>query len=88
MTKYQISFSTLAEVQFLKLDKSIKERISKRIQHMTIEPTGRHLHHGLGFFVIGLGQYRIVYKVKNTIKVIFFVGNHKEYEKWFRSTND
>lgn len=72
----------------MKLDGGTRERVLKRIVRMSSEPLGRHLRHGLDFFVIELGQYRVVYKAKNATKTIFFVGTHKEYEKWFRSTND
>ena len=70
----------------LKIDNSIRERLMKRIERMEHEPPGRHLMYGLGFFVVEVGQYRVVYKVEETTKTIFFVGTHKDYEKWFRST--
>jgi hypothetical protein len=37
------------------------------------------------FFVIEVGQYRIAYYCdeKKKEKVIHFVGDHKEYRKWY-----
>ena len=39
----------------------------------------------LNLFVKKVGQYRIVY-VKDIVekkKIIYFIGDHKEYEKWY-----
>jgi len=67
----------------LKMDASVRERLIKRIARMREEPSGRHLKYGLGFFVIEVGQYRIVYTFEGNHKTIYFLGDHKEYEKWY-----
>ena len=72
-----------AAARLLRMDASIRERIIKRIAHMRDEPEGRHMKYGLNFFVIVVGQYRIVYTREGKRKTIYFVGNHKEYEKWY-----
>jgi len=72
-----------AAASILKIDALIRERIIKRIARMRDEPAGRHLKYGLDFFVIVVGQYRIVYTCEGKQKTIYFVGNHKEYEKWY-----
>ena len=44
---------------------------------------------GLPYFVIEVGQYRIVYKYyeEKELKIIYFIGTHKEYEKWYSGRN-
>jgi mRNA-degrading endonuclease RelE of RelBE toxin-antitoxin system len=68
-----------------KMDFSIKKRLLERILRMKTDEPGRHLKHGLGYFVENVGQYRIVYRVNGDEKFIFFVGDHKEYEKWYKA---
>jgi len=41
--------------------------------------------HGLPNFVIETGQYRICFRKKENIIFIIFAGNHKQYEKWFKT---
>ncbi|MCX6773846.1 MAG: hypothetical protein NTY68_02495 [Candidatus Micrarchaeota archaeon] len=74
---------------FEKLDKDIQIRISKKITQIGEGLPGRHLKHGLDFFVEEVGQYRICYKSFEDIGIrwVYFVGNHKEYEKWINSQN-
>ena len=74
-----------AEERFLALDRSLRERIARRTRRTEDETPGRHLRRGLQFLVEEIGQYRIVYKSHQNSKVIYFIGPHKEYEKWFRS---
>lgn len=47
---------------------------------------GRGLHF-TRFLVEEAGQYRIAYieDSKNRVKMIHFVGSHKQYEKWYKS---
>ena len=70
---------------FLPLDKSVKERVAKKIAKILEYPTKRHLKKSL-FFVDEVGQYRIIYRVfdENERVRFYFVGNHKEYERWYR----
>jgi len=66
------------------MDKSIRGRIIQRIARMRNEPPGRHLRHGLDYFVEQAGQYRIIYILDDNKKEIYFIGDHKEYERWYR----
>ncbi len=70
-----------------KVPHNMKLRIKRKIDKIISNPKGRHLRHGLDFFVAEVGQYRIVYRIfENDRKVRFyFVGKHKEYEKWYSS---
>lgn len=80
---YEVVLHEDAEERLLKIDKPVRERIIKRIARMRSESPRRHMKHGLDFFVEEAGQYRIVYKFSENKKVIYFVGDHKEYEKWY-----
>jgi len=70
---------------FLKLDSSQQERIWKRIQKLKDLLSTRHLKHGLPFFVLETGQYRICYEENLNIRKIRFAGTHKQYEKWYKN---
>ncbi len=58
----------------------------KKIKKISDFPEKRHLKKGAKFFVNEIGQYRIIYKVFKEKKEIrfYFIGKHKEYEKWFK----
>ena len=69
---------------FYKLDNDIKIRVAKKIGKILNYPNKRHLKKS-SFFVDEIGQYRIVYMIfEERRKVrLFFVGTHKEYERWY-----
>lgn len=70
---------------FNALDNAVKERAAKKIMKILEFPKKRHLGHGANFFVDEVSQYRIIYRVfeqSNEVR-FYFVGNHKEYKKWF-----
>ncbi len=70
---------------FKKFDQPIKEQILKKFEHMKQPLQARGLHSSI-FLVEEAGQYRIAFKIDfdNRVKKIQFVGNHKQYEKWYR----
>lgn len=72
---------------FQRLDGGIKGRAAKKINKILGHPQKRHLK-GASFFVAEVGQYRIVYRVfeQNERVRFYFVGNHKEYEEWYKQT--
>jgi len=82
---FEIFLHEDASTRLLRMDASVRERLIKRIARMREEPPGRHMKHGLDFFVIDTDQYRIVYTCKGNCKTIYFAGTHKEYEKWYSS---
>ena len=84
---YSVIFHEEAKRRILALDQSVRKRILNRIARMKTEPAGRHLRHGLPYFVAEVGQYRIAYEVDEETKrrIIQFVGDHKEYSEWYRS---
>jgi len=72
---------------FNKLSNEMKQRTAKKINQILENPKKRHLHgRGAKFFVDKAGQNRIVYMVFEKEKQVwfYFVGNHKEYEKWYK----
>ncbi len=79
--EYDIEWPTY----FQNLDESIKERIVKKLGKILAYPTKRHLKKS-SYFVDGVGQYRITYRVFEETRVVrfYFVGTHKEYEKWYK----
>lgn len=85
---YAIGFTEKATEGLSKLDKPNQVRILKKIAQLEREDIqSRHLKHGLPFFVEEAGGYRIIFEVRETekMKTILFIGDHKEYEKWYQN---
>jgi mRNA-degrading endonuclease RelE of RelBE toxin-antitoxin system len=72
---------------WIKLESHIKTRIIKKLKLLKEEREFRHLRFGLPYFVLEIGQYRICFTEDDEKKTrtLIFVGNHKEYEKWYNS---
>ena len=81
---YKIRFHPKWDGHYSKLDKSLRQRVMKKIMQLQGELPARHLGQGLPFYVCEIGQYRLCYETDEGKKVrtMFFVGTHKEYEKW------
>ncbi len=87
MPPYRIEFEPEAEDRYAGLDKSLRFQIDKKLSKMERdELVFRHLKRGLPFFVEEAGGYRIAFKVREDLKQkrILFIGDHKEYEWWYR----
>lgn len=69
---------------YSKMDASEKERIWKKIQQLKTLGKARHLKKGLPYFVVESGQYRVCFKEDGVKRTVFFAGNHKQYEKWYK----
>jgi hypothetical protein len=63
----------------------MKERVVKKIKKLLEEGHSRHLGHGLDFFTVNFGGYRMTFKKSEKEKMLrfYFVGTHKEYEKFY-----
>lgn len=88
---FSIKFHPYWEKYFCILSKDVKIRVLKKIKSISVSPKSqRHLRFGLPFYVSELGQYRITYKIlgKENKIIFYFVGDHKEYEKWYSSVLD
>jgi mRNA-degrading endonuclease RelE of RelBE toxin-antitoxin system len=83
---YSAVFDEAWRKYFEKLDYAVQDRVSKKIKQVLDFPHKRHLKKGAKFFVAEAGQNRILYMVFEESKEVrfFFVGNHKEYEKWYK----
>lgn len=83
---WKITFIPGWDKHFAKLDDITKKRILKKLEHMAQSLNARRLHKSK-FYIEEVGQYRIVFTEdeNNIKKQIFFIGNHKQYEKWYKS---
>ncbi|MFH1752348.1 MAG: hypothetical protein ABH821_05425 [archaeon] len=81
---FRLTFDKDWDKYFLKLDKQAQKRIWKKIQQLKTLQKIRHLGHGLPYFVVETGQYRICFKEKRQTRTIMFAGTHKQYEKWYK----
>lgn len=67
------------------IDRSQLVLFYDHVKKIASKPPGRHLKHGMPFYIEEVGQGRIVYRVVNdTIFVIRYFASHKEYEKWYK----
>ena len=82
---YNIAYDDDWAKYFDLLEKEIKERAVKKIKKILEFPEKRHLKKGANFFVAEVGQYRILYRVfeENNEVRFYFIGNHKQYVKWY-----
>jgi len=86
MPPYEVLFEEDAERMLGRMDKPVRQRILKKaIQLESDDSASRHLRHGLPYFVEEVGGYRIAFEIKEKKKRILFVGDHKQYERWYRS---
>ncbi|MFA5382536.1 MAG: hypothetical protein WC356_05170 [Candidatus Micrarchaeia archaeon] len=83
---YKIKYALGWDMHYSKMDNSQRIPIAKKIKKLKQKKKTRHLHYGLQFSVDEVNQYRIVYKIfeKEKFVRIYFIGNHKQYEKWLR----
>ena len=84
---YDLIFKPGWDVYFSKMDKSAREIIWKKILKQKEETKTRHLRFGVEFYVVETGQYRVALKIdeEEKTKTVWFVGNHKQYERWYKS---
>jgi mRNA-degrading endonuclease RelE of RelBE toxin-antitoxin system len=82
--KVDIGEQAIADLQ--KMDRAQLVLFGKHIDKIADNPSGRHMKHGMPYFVEEVGQGRIVYRVvKDTVFVLRCFASHKEYEKWYKS---
>lgn len=82
---YTPAFDEKWPTYFERLDKRTREKVAKKIKRIVSFPQKKHLKGKARFFVGEVGQYRIIYRVfeENKTVVFYFVGNHKDYTKWY-----
>jgi len=66
-----------------KLDKAERERVKKRLVALRTLQPARTLKRHSDIWVLEIGDYRALYLIDETLRTrtVFFIGNHKEYEK-------
>ncbi|MFH0986802.1 MAG: hypothetical protein V1911_02000, partial [Candidatus Micrarchaeota archaeon] len=79
---FKIKFADGWDKYYLKLDKTEKMKIWKKIEQLKTQHKTRHLRHGLPFFIFETGQYRICFEEEKDARIVAFAGSHKQYEKW------
>ncbi len=84
---YELEFGNEWNYYYERLSPDLRKRVWKKIQQIENGLPGRHLRFGVNYFVEEVGQYRICYKSFDDKKIrrFYFVGDHKEYEKWVKS---
>jgi len=83
---WKITFSPGWDKHFSKLDTNTQKLILKKLEQMAQPLNARKLHNSK-YYIEEVGQYRIVFTENeiNLEKQIFFIGDHKQYEKWYKS---
>ena len=81
--KYDVLLTGEALAALNKLDKPIRERVKKKIETLSELRPARTLKKHPDVWVLEIGDYRALYLIDKSAKTrtVFFIGNHKEYEK-------
>jgi len=69
------------------MDGSLQELFEKHIDKISSMPPGRHLKHGMPYFVNNVTrQARLIYDWEdNTLLIVRCFADHKHYEDWYQS---
>ena len=80
-----VRLSEDARRQFMALDGSVRERIKKRLEKLQTSHDVRTLKGHPDIWVLNIGDYRAFYLIDKNAKIknIFFIGNHKEYQRLY-----
>lgn len=82
MTGYAVLLTDEALITLNKLDKPVRERIKKRLIALRILRPARTLKKHPEVWVLEIGNYRVLYLIdKAKTRTVFFIGDHKEYER-------
>jgi len=84
LRSWKLVFKKGWDKYFKKLDNSAQQRILKKFEQMKQPLQARGLK-ASKIVIEEVGQYRIAFyqNEKKQQKEIHFVGNHKQYEKWY-----
>jgi hypothetical protein len=91
MTEYSDEYAPKWKERFGKLDNSMKIRAIKKIRRILAGLPSEHARFGLPFFKENIDEnHRICYKSFEDRKIrrFYFVGDHKEYERWLAGGGD
>jgi len=83
--EWKIEYNEGWDKYFNKFEESIQIQILKKINQIKSINVHRRLHKSR-YSVEEVGQYRICFIVdtETCTKHIYFIGNHKQYEKWYK----
>ena len=83
---YALDFKPGWDRHFKGFDKGVQQQILKKFEQMKQPLQSRGLH-SLRYQVEEVGQHRIAFEVdeRARTKSIYFIGNHKQYEKWYKN---
>ncbi len=81
--KYEVLLTDDALGALNKLDKPLRERVKRKLEALSKLRPARTLKKHSDIWVLEIGDCRALYLMdKNAkTKTVFFIGNHKEYEK-------
>jgi hypothetical protein len=83
---YSLKFDVDWPSYFDKVPGEVQKRFRKRLGKYESFPTAsfRHSRHGVGYFIDEMGQYRVCFvsEENEKIRTFYFIGDHKEYEKF------
>ncbi len=85
---FSVILTPEASEQLSRIDRSMRGQLGKKLTQMEREDLmSRHMKLGLPYNVVEVGQYRICFRIniQNKIKWVYFIGDHKEYEKWVKT---
>jgi len=85
LEKWQVKLKPGWDVNFKKFDKSTQEKIFKKLKQLE-QPIQSIGLHSSKYQVEETGQYRIAFEnnPKTRPREVHFIGNHKQYEKWYK----
>lgn len=84
LTPWKIEYRDGWDIHLHSFSIDVQERLRKKIEQMKQPLQGRGLH-GSRYNIEEVDQYRIAYilDTQSQTKKIHFIGNHKQYEKWY-----
>lgn len=84
LTPCRLDFKPGWDKHFKDFDRTVQQRIRAKFEQMKQPLQGRGLHSSR-YRMEETGGYRIAFiqDDENSVKHIHFVGNHKQYEKWY-----
>ncbi|MDO8339074.1 MAG: type II toxin-antitoxin system RelE/ParE family toxin [Candidatus Burarchaeum sp.] len=81
--KYNVLLTDEALAALNKLDKAVRERVKKRLEALSTLRPARTLRKHVDVWVLEIGDYRALYLIdeKAKTRTVFFIADHKEYER-------
>jgi len=81
---FKISYHSDFSKYWKKIPKSQHKKITNKMQELKYRIDFRHMKQKSKFFVLEIGSFRVCFKQEKNTRILFFIGNHKDYEKWYK----